>query len=107
GQRISAIIVKIQDEESGGRLPGDDAKGGEIDPSQGIGVARVPARNLHVVVERVRGVPAEDHITEAKSGLGSGIKLLAADVFPAQHAVDVESADSDFGDAVFVVERFD
>ena len=107
GEGVSGAVVKVEDEESRSRLPRDDAKGGKVDPGQRVRIAGVPAGDSHVVVERVGRVPAEDHIAEPEPGLGGGIKLVAADVFPAQDAVDVEPANFDFGDAVFAEEGLD
>src|SRR5207249_3647454 len=47
---------------------------------------------LGVVVERVAGVPAEDHVAEAQGALGRAPELVQREVLAAQDAVDVERA---------------
>ena len=88
-------------------VPGSHGMMRKVDPGQRVRIAGVPAGDLHVVVERVGRVPAEDHVAEAEAGLGGGIELVAADIFPAEDAVDIESTDFDFGDAVFAEQGLD
>ena len=106
-QRMTSVVIEIEYEEGGPRLPGDDAEGREIDLGQHVGVASVPTGYLRVVIKRVGRVPAEDHVAEPQSAFRRGVELVTMDVFAAQNAVDIESADLDLGDVVLGKQVFD
>jgi hypothetical protein len=63
-----------------------------------VGVGRVPARVLRVVVELVVGIPAEHDVAEAEAARQRGQELLARHVLAAHDPVDVEDADLDVVD---------
>ncbi len=102
GRRAS---TEIQQEKRRARLPRNQAKGIERDAAIRVRIARVPARELDVVVKHVADVPAEDHVAKAQSRLRRREKLLAADIFTAQRAVDVERAQLDAPDVVLLESR--
>ena len=70
-----------------------------------IGISRVPPGERDIVVKLIVGVPSQDHVAESESAFERREELLAAHVLSAQHAVDVEDADFDVGQAPFFDDR--
>ena len=65
----------------------------------------MPAGKLHVVVQLIVRVPAQDDVAEPEAFVQNGQKLVAAQVLPAQDAIRVENADLDVLDALLSHER--
>ena len=64
------LIAEVGEDGDHPRLPRDGARGRKIEHRMRIGVARVPAGDLRVVVEHVGEVPTEDDVAEAEARSG-------------------------------------
>jgi len=76
GQGRAILAAEIHQEKCRVRLPGEKAKSGQVDAGQRVGVTRVPAGDLDVVVERVGTVPAENDVAKTKARLGGREEFL-------------------------------
>ena len=62
---------------------------------RGVGIGGMPACHFDVVVQLIVAVPAEHHVAEAEALLQRRQEFVAAHVFAAHDAIDVEHADFD------------
>lgn len=80
---------------AGPLLQRQPAAGAGHDAQLGIGIGRVPAGVLGVVVELVVQVPAEHHVAESQPAAQRGQEFVAPDVLAQHDAIDVGQADLD------------
>ena len=89
----SALPGELAQHEQGRLFERNAARcaGGQADLD--VREAGVPAGVIEVVEDLILGIPAEDHVAEAKSGLQGRDQLVAVHVFAAHDSVDVEHPD--------------
>ncbi len=90
---------ELAKEEERALLEGQRPAGLGQDAHRRIRIGGVPAREGHIVIELIVGVPAQHHVAEAEAAVEGREELGLGDVFAAQHAIGVEQADLDVGDA--------
>ena len=95
----SARSGEFAEEEQGVLFEGDRPAGLRQDAHEGVGIGGMPAGEGDVVIELVVGIPAQHHVAETEAALQRREELDLGDVFAAQHAIGVEDADLDMGQA--------
>src|SRR5205823_1616223 len=88
-QRLILAVDEIAEEKRLIVLPGNLAKGGEIDLCRRIRIAAVPAGVFCVVVANVARISTEYDVAEAEARVDGRQKLFPVDEFAAQDAVDI------------------
>src|SRR5688500_3461271 len=96
----AVLVHEIDEERRRVRLPWRKAQRRPVDGGVRIGIARVPASDLRVIVEDVADIPAENDIAEAEALVDHVPELLERNELAPQDPVDVEPSDLDLLDLV-------